>query len=367
MKTIKIAGAGLSGLTAAINLAKAGYSVEVFEAKDSVGKRFSGDLQGLENWTDEQDVLELLKLYNIEVDFEYSPAQNRIEIWTKDEKFHFGRKDFIKPIYYTVKRGNEAKTLDASLLNQALKYPNIKILFNHPITDLEEVDIVATGPYTKNDVFDYIASGYIFEANIQDQTTLILDDKTAPDGYGYFLSMNGRCVIAVCIAKDFKNLINYRDKLYELITKEKQLKNIANLRQFSGTGNFYLMDKYPNKIYCGEAGGFQDMVMGYGMKYAIQTGYYAAQSIIQDENYYELIKKHIKPKLEASISSRLFYKFLTGSSYTFLVGFVGRIIGVRKVLSLIYDNNLLHKMFLPIAKRYYRNNIRNPRNLSEES
>ena len=52
MKEIKILGAGLSGLTAAINLAKEGYRVDVYEKNKDVGMRFHGDIQGLENWSE---------------------------------------------------------------------------------------------------------------------------------------------------------------------------------------------------------------------------------------------------------------------------------------------------------------------------
>lgn len=367
MKTIKIAGAGLSGLTAAINLAKEGYNVEIFEAQDSVGKRFSGDLQGLENWTDDQDTLELMKSYNLKINFDYTPANNKIEIWTQDEVFQFSKKDFTKPVYYTVRRGKFDGALDSSLLKQALEYENISIKFNSPVSDPKDFDIIATGPYAKDEIYDYIATGYVFDADIPDQSLLILDDKVAPDGYGYFLSMNGHCAIAVCILKDFPNGNNYRDSLYDKIIQRKNIKNIKTLRPFSGMGNFFLIDKYPNKVYCGEAGGFQDMVMGFGMKYAIQTGYYAAKSIIDNQNYYSLIDKYIKPKQEASIASRFLYKFFTGSSYTFLVKYMKKIIGTNKALSFAYDNNLLHKIYLPIAKQYYKKNIRNPRDLSEQS
>ena len=366
MRTIKIAGAGLSGLTAAINLAKAGFIVKVYEAKDSVGKRFAGDLQGLENWTDEEDILELLQKYNIKINFEYSPANNRIEIWTKDEKFHFGKKDFLKPVYYTVRRGEAKNTLDYSLLKQALTNKNITIKFNTPITDLKEVDIVATGPYTKDDKSDALAAGYTFEANIPDQSLIVLDDDIAPDGYGYFLSMNGHCALAVCIARDFPNGPNYRDTLYKLILDNKKFKNIRNIELFSGIGNYFIMESRPSKIYCGEAGGFQDLAMGFGMKYAIQTGYYAAQSIIQNISYYDLIDKYIKPRQEASIASRFIYQLFTGSSYTYLVKFMKDVMGTDKGLTFAYENNLLHKIFLPIAKRYYKKNIHNPRDFAAE-
>jgi predicted NAD/FAD-dependent oxidoreductase len=45
---IRILGVRLAGLSAAINLAKAGYEVDVFEKTKFVAGRFHGDIQGLE-------------------------------------------------------------------------------------------------------------------------------------------------------------------------------------------------------------------------------------------------------------------------------------------------------------------------------
>ncbi len=59
-KKIKILGAGISGLTSAIVLSKAGYNVEVYERNDDVGKRFDGDFQGLMNWVFEEDILNFM-------------------------------------------------------------------------------------------------------------------------------------------------------------------------------------------------------------------------------------------------------------------------------------------------------------------
>ena len=63
-QAIEIAGAGPAGLAAAIMLAKAGKEVVVHEAYKEVGHRFGSlyqDFQGLENWTTEQNVLELFE------------------------------------------------------------------------------------------------------------------------------------------------------------------------------------------------------------------------------------------------------------------------------------------------------------------
>ena len=46
---IKILGAGISGMSAAINLRKLGYEVKVYDIKNAPGKT-TGDYQFLENW-----------------------------------------------------------------------------------------------------------------------------------------------------------------------------------------------------------------------------------------------------------------------------------------------------------------------------
>jgi flavin-dependent dehydrogenase len=76
MERIRILGAGVSGLTAAIMLSKAGREVEVYEKKRDVGMRFHGDLEGLENWSEKKDVLEEIREMGLDLNFER--AQQRV-------------------------------------------------------------------------------------------------------------------------------------------------------------------------------------------------------------------------------------------------------------------------------------------------
>src|SRR5271169_1948660 len=117
MNTIKILGAGLSGLSAAINLARSGYKVEVYEKNKDVGMRFNGDLQGLENWSEKKDIIAELREMNVNVDFDYTPFHRIILTNTvKAREIHWK-----KPLFYLLKRGSFPGSIDYSLKEQALK------------------------------------------------------------------------------------------------------------------------------------------------------------------------------------------------------------------------------------------------------
>src|SRR5450759_4808922 len=125
MKKIKILGAGISGLTAAINLSLAGYKVEVFEKNPDCGMRFHGDMQGLENWSDEEDVLDSLQHMNVDINFEVTPFRKVVLTNCKsDEEFSFD-----KPLFYLITRGKMKGSLDQGLKEQALS-ANVEIHFN---------------------------------------------------------------------------------------------------------------------------------------------------------------------------------------------------------------------------------------------
>ena len=57
---IHIMGAGLSGLAAAITLAKEGVEVHVHDVRKDSGERFDGDFQALENWSMDADFFDQL-------------------------------------------------------------------------------------------------------------------------------------------------------------------------------------------------------------------------------------------------------------------------------------------------------------------
>ena len=101
---IRIAGAGLSGLSAAIGLAQRGYQVEVFERNAESGQTRHADWDAIENWTTEEDFLTCLRQWGIEPAFEHRKPLS-FEVYDPKGDCHEVR--LPRPFFYLLKRGVE--------------------------------------------------------------------------------------------------------------------------------------------------------------------------------------------------------------------------------------------------------------------
>src|SRR5699024_7733496 len=141
IRPVLIAGAGPSGLAAAIVLARAGRAVEVHEARADVGTRFIGDLQILEASSEKEPVPDFLDRIGIERNFYFRPVTSA----TFYDHKGVGRTIQSRTPYgYFVRRGAEETTLDRGLLEQARRL-GVTVRFNSRLRP-EDADIVATGP-----------------------------------------------------------------------------------------------------------------------------------------------------------------------------------------------------------------------------
>ena len=80
-----------------------------------------------------------------------------------------------------------------------------------------------------------------------------------------------------------------------------QEKNSGVMGTFEIKKNYY---DEKGAMFIGEAGGFQDYLWGFGMRYAFQSANLAARSIIQNESYNDLIKEHLLRKMKHSNRNR---------------------------------------------------------------
>jgi hypothetical protein len=210
---IRILGGGISGLTAGINLKRAGFDVEVHERKDYCGKQ-TKDFQFLENWTSNEDALDALKAMHIETDFYVKPWYSQ-EILSPALKRHTGKS--IQPLMYLVKRGQRGESIDKSLEEQTRK-SKIKILYNSNL-QRKKADIIATG--LKRPTF--IVTGILFGLKHPDKSIVLLDNNLSHRCYSYFIVNDNRGEIA---CSNPKGLGGYGERRALTVKRFEQVSNV---------------------------------------------------------------------------------------------------------------------------------------------
>jgi len=298
--TIKIAGAGPAGLTAAICLAKQGYSVELFEARETVGGRFIGDFQVIENASRSEDVRDLLKRIGISSNFYFQP------LYQATFYDHQLRPTPVKsqlPYAYFVRRGTESDTLDQGLLQQALA-AGAHISYRTRLK-AEDADIVATGPA----VPDGLAKEMTFETTHADTISVLFDMNLSPGGYSYLFVLDGKATFGCAITRDFDRINLYFEEAL-LCFQQIAPFTIARERTAYSFMNFCLKQSAvsQDKLYIGEVAGFQDYLFGLGIRYAITTGFAAAQSLIHKDDYNRRWKEELGFGQETSLVNRYLYE-----------------------------------------------------------
>jgi flavin-dependent dehydrogenase len=345
-KEVKIAGAGPAGLTAAINLVKAGYKVTVYERNSDVGFKSNGDFQGLENWTKDEDILKSFKRMNIKPTFKYT-AMKKFEMYDyKSRKYLLKSK---KPVFYVVQRGNAKDTLDYSLKQQALK-AGVKIIFKKELTE-SRADIVATGAAK----YIAIGEGIKFKTDIPNTVMSIADDALSPKLYAYLIVVNKQACLITCIFKEhIKNASTLVEKTIQKFQKLKKFKIIN--REPIGCGiNFEILESaIKNKrLYVGEAAGFQDYLFGFGINYAVTSGYLAAKSIIEKKNYDALWKDEFEALLKQGLSNRLRYEHGGNERYVSILQDAEKT-DALDFFAKWYRPNLFKAILYPFAKALYK-------------
>lgn len=298
--SIKIAGAGPAGLTAAICLGKLGQSVELFEARAQVGERFIGDFQVIENASSREDISEMFDRLGLKTNFFFKPVRHAIFY---DHHLKPQPVESHNPFGYFILRGTEKESLDQGLLTQALE-AGAKIHYGR-LAKKEEMDIIATGPA----VADGLAKEMTFLTDLPDTVSVLFDMNVSPGGYSYLFVLDGRATFGCAITQGFDRIRTYFDLALERFQKIASFP--INEAKFGYSYmNFCLKSsaQFGGKFFIGEAGGFQDYLFGLGIRYAMKTGYAAAQSILQNGSYDEIWKKELGAKQEVSVVNRYLYE-----------------------------------------------------------
>ncbi|MCJ7623137.1 MAG: NAD(P)/FAD-dependent oxidoreductase [Anaerolineaceae bacterium] len=311
-KIIRILGAGPSGLTAAIVLAQHGYRVIVNEYRENVGSRFNEDYQGLENWSSDDDSLDEISSFGLNLQPCCKPIHS-VNIF--DPRFRVKEFNAKKPLFYLVKRGTSDDTLDIFLKQQAIDL-GVEIKFLSHLDSSVGHHIIATGPKRT----DVIATGVTFNHDVRDGVYMILNNHFAPKGYAYCIASDRSVTIATVLYDDFSKAKKCLDKTILKFQQLLEFDKISEIQSWGGYGSFSI-PKTANingQLYVGEAAGFQDFLCGFGIRYAIVSGYLAAISLVTNSNYDQLWKKRLLTSMEASVANRFICTMFGNFGYRIL-------------------------------------------------
>lgn len=299
--SIRIAGAGPSGLTAAIVLARAGRAVEVHEAKRDVGTRFIGDLQIIEAASEREPVPAFLDRIGIERNFYFRPI-DWATFYDHRNAARTIRSD--APYGFFIRRGAEESTLDRGLLAQAQAL-GVNVIFNSRLSP-DEADIVATGPAAP----DGLAREMTWRTNEPERVDVYFNHKLSPGGYSYFFILDGVATFGCAIVADFKKIDEYFEHSLAAAKRVAPFEIPAETRTGYSYMNFHLKQSATRGggRWVGEAAGFQDYLFGLGIRYALTSGWLAARSILESRDFDALWMQELGPKQETSLVNRFLYE-----------------------------------------------------------
>lgn len=349
-KSVTIVGAGPAGLTAGIVLKKYGYEVNLYEQNSDAGIRFNGDFQGLENWSDEEDTLNIFDRIGIKVNFLCHPYYGDDCHFIGPNKKRFRIKT-SRPLFYLIERGMNNSSFDQGLKKQA-EDAGVNILWGKKLESTgNNLAIVGTGPKAA----DAIAKGIVFKTSHKNISIVFADNKIAPKAYAYLLVNNGKATFATCLFEDFKNAQMYLERALQVLNRSIDI-DINDPKEFSGFANFFnepILSKGNKIFYVGENAGLQDALWGFGIKYAMLSGYYAAQSIINNKDYAELCRESLFPKFRTSLANRFLFSHLYNPGYSYLFKCMAKMNDVIPALRRHHNTSFSKRIVYQIARKWY--------------
>jgi len=347
MRDVHILGAGLSGLAAATILAKSGIKVHVHEVRGDSGARFDGDFQGLENWTSETDFFDEMKDWGLDPSEFKSNSFSVVDLAHPDDEITNPITDGIA--FRVVERGTDSHCIDQGLKRMALE-SGVEIHYKSK-KDPADCDIIAAGPKNSSAV----AFGEIFHTSHKNHVTFQLNDKLAPGAYSYMIIIDGIGLICTCLwrkqrksSRYLNETIAWYEKYYDLDRKP--------IKRVGGKGDFGLPSKYRHegKYYVGEAGGLQDFMWGFGMRYAITSGVLAAKDILGECDYEKEVRKRLIPLVKSSVINRFLMNRMGDRGFKIIANYwmknQTKTGDGLKFMKRIYSPGWIRKLIWPVAK-----------------
>ena len=305
---VRIAGGGVSGLTAATLLARAGVEVSVFD-RHAGGGRFHGGWQVLENATTAADAVAELAGYGLADAVETVAAREALLL---DGRGGAWRVASEEPYAYFVRRGPGA-SFDAAL-RRAARDAGVALKDRSPAP--VDCEIVATGPPQA----DGVARELVFASDLGDTVAVLFDPAVTPTGYAYLFCLGGRGTFGVAQTRRLAGLLDarrvawarFRAALGEFAVRDQR--ESGQFMSFSLPAALRAAD---GRWFVGEAAGVQDLLFGLGNRLAMRSAALVAAGVLGrwDERAF---RAGVVAPMRAGIAMRYAYERLGRSGFAAL-------------------------------------------------
>lgn len=338
---VRIVGAGLSGLSAAIQLARHGAGVEIFERRTKSAPDIRCD--AVENWTTADDLGATLSNWGIET----SPFHRAspIEICAFDGERHTLAQP--RPMLYLVKRGGDPGCLDRALELQAL---DLGVRIHHGRTlPREQADIWAVGSSRGGFFLDV---GITFRTSQPDRAAILFDERLAPKACAYLFVIDGAATLAVLLTRQFRHA---RALLRDAVAAFQRIQpfDLRDVRLRGGFGGaLNAIGARPSApLVVGEAAGFLDYLWGFGIRHAMLSGVLAARALLEGGDYENLVAREIRPLVQSSLINRTFYDRAGNRVNRALIRYLCARRNVNSLLHRAYRSRGVRRVFWPWVAR----------------
>ncbi len=345
---IIIAGAGVAGLTAAINLKQAGQAVRVIERNRASGAQRFPDWDAVENWTSVEDLPAFLQRIGVEGHRFRHVGHRQFSVIDP-----FGQRYDVRtprPFFYLIKRGATEGGLERGLQMQA-EALDIPIEYDTPCPP-RHADIWAGGTFGQGSRF--VSVGITFHTDHPDWVCGIVDTRIAPRAYAYLVIVEGEGTLAVVLTEARHEANQLLTRAIAAFQQHTELE-IRDPHKSGGSGGdlaAYLQGG--TEFVIGEAAGFQDFLWGFGIRHALTSGYLAAQSILHGQEWQPLAETRIRPLVRASLVNRWLYDRLPNRGYAMLIRRFARHPDLNALVGRWYHPRLIHRLLWPLLARHFR-------------
>ena len=295
---IHIMGAGLSGLAAAITLAKEGVEVHVHDVRKDSGERFDGDFQALENWSMDADFFDQLTEWGYDTNEFKATEFSVVDLIHPDDEITKTHTPNVA--YRIVERGTSDHTIDQGFKRMAIA-AGANLHYKSRVKE-EDCQIIACGPKGTSAV----AYGEIFKTNHPNHIAFQLNDKLAPGSYSYLIIIDGIGLICTCLWRKQRGTDRFLNETIAWYQKHYPDIDMVPIKRVGGKGDFTINKNYfqDRRYYVGESGGLQDFMWGFGMRMAVWSGHLAAQDILGNCDYETEVRKQLMPYVKTSVANR---------------------------------------------------------------